>query len=85
MLEAWGLTSPVAAGNDAMKLKGAEHGFQIVLVAYPGQARSLQASHNVGCDILATNEVERPLWHPQKTGTDYNVTMEQTICDDSGA
>ena len=49
------LTSPVASGNKAMECEETEQVLQTVLMAYPGQASSLQGSHGADCDILAAN------------------------------
>ena len=51
------LTSPVASGNKAMECEETEQVLQTVLMAYPGQASSLQGSHGADCDILAANDL----------------------------
>ena len=51
------LTSPVASGNKTMKCEETEQVLQTVLMAYPGQASSLQGSHGADCDILAANDL----------------------------
>ena len=40
-----------------MKCEETEQVLQTVLMAYPGQAGSLQGSHSVSCDILAADDL----------------------------
>ena len=50
---AGGVKTLVALRNLVVDCGGAAHVLQTVLMAYPGQARSLQGSHSISCDILA--------------------------------
>ena len=53
-----GALKPLALRNLAVDCGGAAHVLQTVLMAYPGQASSLQGSRGASCDILAANELE---------------------------
>ena len=54
---AGGFKALVASRNLAVDCGGATHVLQTVLMAYPGQAGSLQGSHDVSCDILAGDDL----------------------------
>ena len=54
---AGGVKTLVALRNLVVDCGGAAHVLQTVLMAYPGQAGSLQGSHSVSCDILAVDDL----------------------------
>ena len=54
---AGGVKTLVALRNLVVDCGGAAHVLQTVLMAYPGQAGSLQGSHSVSCDILAADDL----------------------------
>ena len=52
-----GVEALVTSRNMAVECGGVAHALQTVLMAYPGQASSLQGSHDVSCDILAGDDL----------------------------
>ena len=52
-----GALSPLSLRNLVVNCEGTVHVLQIVLMAYPDQASSLQGSRGVSCDILAANDL----------------------------